>query len=143
MKKFNIYTIHSTKFNYKEEFYKPLLLSEICNQHTLVLPLTEKYQTMYAKDLIQDSDLVIINLTESTFSVVIETNWAIKMQKPILFLIKENAKCNSLLNKYKKQAQVYLNLEQEKEIIDNFITISTQEISSKEESGTINLGSLN
>ena len=142
MKKFNIYTIHSTKLNYKEEFYKPLLLSEICTAHNLILPLTDKYKTMYAKDLIKDSDIIIVNLTNSTFSVFIENNWAIKFQKPILYLIKENSKVNFLLNKYKKNAQIYQNTEQEKEIINAFILKCIDEISSKDESGTINLGNI-
>lgn len=142
MKKFNIYTIHSSKLNYKEEFYRPLLLSEVCTQHNLILPLTDKYKTMYAKDLINESDVVIINLTNATFSVFIETKWTLKFEKPHLFLIKENAKINFLLNKYKKEAKIYQNTEQEKEIINNYITTCIEEISSKDESGTINLGNI-
>lgn len=142
MKKFNIYVICSNKFDYKEEFYKPLLLSPTVLEHNLVLPFTEKYQNMYAKSLVEDSDLVIINLSESTFSVFIETRWAVKMNKPILFLIKENTKCHFLLKKYLKQTQGYVNIEQETDIINDYIKKSIDEISSKDGDGTINLGSL-
>lgn len=142
MKKINIYAIHSSKMNYKEEFYKPLLLSQECSKHHLILPLTEKYQNTYAKDLVEASDFIIINLTDSTPSVFIETMWALKANKKILFLIKEKAKCFILLNKYKKLSQSYINIEQEKDIIDTFIKQHIDEITSKDESGTINLGSI-
>ena len=51
MKKITIYAIHSSKINYKEEFYKPLLLSDAA-KHNLILPLTDKYKEKYAKDLV-------------------------------------------------------------------------------------------
>ena len=46
---------------YKEEFYKALLLSKECAKHNLILPLTDKYENMYAKDLVENSDIVILN----------------------------------------------------------------------------------
>ena len=143
MKKITIYAIHSSKLKYKEEFYKPLLLSRVVDQHNLILPLTDKYKNMYAKELIQNSDIIIVNLTESTFSVFLETKWAVKMNKKILFLIKEKGKCSLLLNKYKKISKVYNNVETEKKLIDEFIQSNINKIVSKDESGTINLGRLN
>lgn len=143
MKKITIYAVHSNKLNYKEEFYKALLLSKECTRHNLILPLTDKYENMYAKDLVENSDIVIINLSDSTFSVFVETKWALKMNKKILFLIKENAKCSTLLNKYKKESKKYFNYEDQLEIVDNFIRENIEDIASIDESGTINLGSLN
>lgn len=142
MKKITIYAIHSTKLNYKEEFYKPLLLSK-SGKHNLILPLTDKYKNMYAKDLVSDSNLIIINLTDSDFSVFIETKWAIKMKKKILFLIKEKGKCCFLLKKYKKESKMYYNSEDVKELINEFINNNIEEVSSIDESGAINFGSLN
>lgn len=142
MKKITIYAIHSNKLNYKEEFYRPLLLSEECNKHNLILPLTEKYQNMYAKDLVEKCDIAIINLTDSSFSVFIETNWAIKMNKKILFLIRGNGKCFSFLKKYQKQSQVYNNYEEEIVLINNFIKENIDDIASLNDDGVINLGSL-
>lgn len=143
MKKITIYAVHSNKLNYKEEFYKPLLLSKICEENNLILPLTDKYKNMYAKDLVENSDIVIVNLTNATFSVLVETKWAIKMNKKILFLIKEKGKCNILLNKYKKLSKVYLNTEEQQNIIEEFIKENIDEVASVDKSGTINLGSLN
>ena len=119
MKKITIYAIHSSKLNYKEEFYKPLLLSKR-EEYDLILPLTEKYKKMYAKDLVEESDLIIINLTDSTLSVFIETKWAKKMNKKILFLIKEKGKCFLLLNKYKKISKKYSKPEETIAIINDF-----------------------
>ena len=143
MKKITIYAVHSNKLNYKEEFYKALLLSKECAKHNLILPLTEKYKTMYAKDLVEQSDVVIINLTNSTFSVFVETKWAIKSNKKILFLLKDNGKCSFLLNKFKKISQKYYNYEDQIKIIEEFILANIDEIASTDESGIINLGSLN
>ena len=143
MKKITIYAVHSNKLNYKEEFYKALLLSKECTKHNLILPLTEKYETMYAKDLVESSDIVIINLTNSTFSVFIETKWAIKSNKKILFLLKDNGKCSPLLKKYKQNSQKYYNYEDQIKIIEDFILSNLDEIASTDESGSINLGSLN
>lgn len=143
MKKITIYAIHSNKLNYKEEFYKALLLSKVCANHNLILPLTEKYQNMYAKDLVESCDIAIINLTNSTFSVFIETKWALKMNKKILFLIKENAKCSPLLKKYKNISKMYYNYEDEITIIDEFIGENLDDIAALDEEGIINLGNLN
>jgi len=143
MKKITIYAIHSNKLNYKEEFYKALLLSKVCSSHNLILPLTDKYQNMYAKDLVKSCDIAIINLTESTFSVYIETKWAIKMNKKILFLIKENGKCSKLLKKYKNLSKMYYNFEDEITLIDQFIKENIDDIAASNDDGIINLGTLN
>ena len=143
MKKLTIYAVHSNKLNYKEDFYKALLLSKECSKHNIVLPLTEKYETMYAKELVEKSDIVIVNLTNSSFSVLIEVKWALKMNKKILFLLKENGKCSSLLNKYKGLSKIYKNYEDQINIIENFIYENIDDIATNDESGTINLGFLN
>lgn len=143
MKKITIYAIHSNKLNYKEELYKALLLSKVCSTHNLILPLTDKYQNMYAKDLVESCDIAIINLTDSTFSVYIETKWAIKMNKKILFLIKENGKCSKLLNKYKNISKMYYNYEDEITLIDEFIKENIDDIAASADDGIINLGTLN
>lgn len=143
MKKITIYAVHSNKLNYKEEFYKALLLSEECAKHNLILPLTEKYETVYAKELIEQSDIIVVNLTDSTFSVYVEIKWAIKLNKKILFLLKDGSKCSILLNKYKKISQKYYNYEDEIELVNKFILENIDDIASSDESGTINLGSLN
>ena len=142
MKKITIYAVHSNKLNYKEEFYKALLLSKECAKHNLILPLTEKYKTMYAKDLVEQSDVVIINLTNSTFSVFVETKWAKKSNKKILFLLKDNEKCSFLLNKFKNNSIKYYNYEDQIKIIDEFILSNIDEIASSDDKGIINLGSL-
>lgn len=143
MKKITIYAVHSNKLNYKEEFYKAFLLSKECKKHNLILPLTEKYQNHYAKDLVETSDIIVINLTESTFSVYVETKWAIKSNKKILFLLKDNGKCTILLNKYKRISQKYYNYEDQIKIIEEFIKDNINDIASNNNDGTINLGSLN
>lgn len=142
MKKITIYAIHSNKLNYKEDFYKALLLSEECNKHNLILPLTEKYQNMYAKELVSKCDIAIINLTDSSFSVFIETKWAIKMNKKILFLMRDNSKCSKFLTKYKKVSKIYFNYEDEMQLIDDFIKENIDDIASFNEDGIIDLGSL-
>ena len=143
MKKITIYAVHSNKLNYKEEFYKALLLSKECSKHNIILPLTEKYENMYAKELVEKSDIVIINLTNSTFSVYLETKWAIKMNKKILFLLKDNGKCSSFLKKYINLSQKYYNYEDQIKIIEEFILTNIDDIAANDSDGTINLGSLN
>lgn len=142
MKKITIYAVHSNKLNYKEEFYKPLLLSKECKKHNLILPLTEKYQNDYAKDLVEKSDIIIINLTDSSFSVFIETKWALKFNKKILFLLKNKGKCSLLLSKYKKKSKTYYNYEDQIKLIEEFIQNNIDNIASNDKDGTINLGIL-
>lgn len=143
MKKITIYAVHSNKLNYKDDFYKALLLSKECSKHHLILPLTEKYENMFAKELVENSDIIIINLTNSSLSVFIETKWAIKMNKKILFLLKDNGKCSPLMKKYKQLSKKYYSYEDEIKIIDEFILNNIDGISSKDESGIINIGSIN
>lgn len=142
MKKITIYAVHSNKLNYKEDFYKALLLSKECSKHNLILPLTEKYENIYAKELVEKSDVIIINLTNSSFSVYVETKWAIKANKKILFLLKENGKCSPLLTKYKKISQKYFNYEDQIKLIEKYLLENIEDIATNDKSGTINLGTI-
>ena len=96
--KLNIYIMHSEKIDYKNEIYKPLLELGLMNDYYLILPLSEKYKANYIKELLNNSDIVICNLTNFNFLANFELKTAKKLNKIIYYFIKENDK---QLSKYK------------------------------------------
>lgn len=104
-----IYIMHSEKINYKEEIYKPLLEKGLMKDFFLILPLSEKFKASYIKELINDCDIIICNLTNFNFLANIELKIANKLNKKIFYYIKENDK---KLKKYKGlEIVVYKNKE--------------------------------
>ncbi len=106
--KIKIYIMHSEKIDYKEELYKPLLEKELMKDYFLILPLTEKYKASYIKELLEDSDIVICDLTNFNFFANLELNTAKKLNKQIYYFINANDKS---LKKY-KEVNIYQNKEE-------------------------------
>ncbi len=80
-----IFISHSTKFNYKEELYKPLRSSGLNKKHELIFPHAavseprqgrEDDKEVATKDIIRECDLVVGEVSFPSTSEGIELGWA-------------------------------------------------------------------
>ena len=91
MERLNIYFMHSNKFDYENLIYKKVLSSSVCLMQNVILPYSDNNKTKYAKDLIKNADLVIVDLYKPSFGLSLELKWLSKIKdKKILFLSQDN-----------------------------------------------------
>lgn len=99
MERLNIYFIHSKKFDYENLLYKKVLSSSKCIVHNLILPYSKNNETKYAKDLITNSDLIVVDLYNPSLGLTIELKWLSKLpDKKVLYISQDN----KIPDKYKK-----------------------------------------
>lgn len=70
-----IFVSHSTKFDFKNELYKPLRESELNSKHEIILP-HESDTEVSTKDMIRDCDLFIAEVSYPSTGQGIELGWA-------------------------------------------------------------------
>lgn len=139
MQRLNIYFIHSSKLDYNNLIYKKVLSSSVCLSHDLVLPLSKENRSKYFKDLINNADIIIAEISHPTLGLFLELKYLSKVDKPKLFLSLDN----TIPNNYKKlvpeikevNESNYLNL------IESFIKENTKK-EIKKDDNTITLGEL-
>lgn len=139
MQRLNIYFIHSSKLDYNNLIYKKVLSSSVCLSHDLVFPLSKENQSKYFKDLINNADIIIAEISHPTLGLFLELKYLSKVDKPKLFLSLDN----KIPNNYKKlvpeikdvNESNYLNL------IESFIKENTKK-EIKKDDNTITLGEL-
>ena len=91
MERLNIYFMHSNKFDYENLIYKKVLSSSVCLMQNVILPYSDNNKTKYAKDLIKNADLVIVDLYKPSFGLSLELRWLSKIKdKNVLFLSQDN-----------------------------------------------------
>ena len=91
MERLNIYFMHSNKFDYENLIYKKVLSSSVCLSQNFILPYSNNNKTKYAKDLIKNADLVIVDLYKPSFGLSLELKWLSKIKdKKVLFLSQDN-----------------------------------------------------
>lgn len=91
--------MHSTKFDYNNLIYKFVLSSKVCLRHNIILPRTKQYESVYAKDLINKADLVVVFLNNANLGLDLELNWLKKAGKVVLYVSLDG----KVKSKYKKR----------------------------------------
>ena len=124
--KLKVYIMHSEKIDYINEIYKPLLKLGLMNDYYLILPMSNKYGSSYIKELLNDSDIVICDLTNSNIFLKAELKMAIKQEKEIYYFIKEGSK---EINKYK---DIKLNIYKDKNELSNSVKNLLDSLNHKE-----------
>ena len=142
MERLNIYFMHSNKFDYENLIYKKVLSSSVCLMQNVILPYSDNNKTKYAKDLIKNADLVIVDLYKPSFGLSLELRWLSKIKdKKILFLSQDNMipkkyqKIVTNLTKYDEN-NTYIKL------IEHFIN-KELEIRSKVKDNVYTIGEIN
>lgn len=79
-----IYLVHSSKYNFREELYKPLQNSDLNKKHEIVYLYDQTDKPGSTKDLIKSCDLVVAEVSFSSMGVGIELGWASAFNVPII-----------------------------------------------------------
>jgi len=133
--KLKIYIMHSEKIDYKSNLYKPLLESNVGKDNILILPLSKRFESSYIKDLLNESDIVICDLTNCNFFLKTEIKYANKLNKKVYYFISMNDKNKkkykesieySDINDFINKVNILLNSLNKKELVlkrDNIYTL--------------------
>ncbi|MDD4188016.1 MAG: hypothetical protein PHX04_04570 [Bacilli bacterium] len=89
-RRLKVYFIHSSKIDYNNLLYRPILASSVCIKHELMLPQSKNYQDKYIKDLIDKADIIIAEVSEPSFGLKLELRWALKSGKPVKYISLNN-----------------------------------------------------
>ena len=92
VRRLKIYFIHSTskKIDYQTLLYRPIISSPICLSHELMLPLSKGYQDRYVKELLEEADLIVAEVSDPNFTLKLELKWALAVNKPIKYISLNN-----------------------------------------------------
>lgn len=134
--------MHSNKFDYENLIYKKVLSSSVCLSQNFILPYSDNNKTKYAKDLIKNADLVIVDLYKPSFGLSLELKWLSKIKdKKILFLSQDNI----IPKKYQKLVTDLTKYDENNtyiKLIEDFIN-KELEIRSKVKDNVYTIGEIN
>lgn len=139
----NIYFIHSSKSNYNELIYLPVLRSNILSKHTLIFPETEDNKDIYYKELMDKADLFVVELTSPDTGFNMELKQAIITKKPILALAQKNIGYEEKYQKLLKDVISYDNEEELRSMVEHFVEKNKDKVSNGGADSTVVLGVLN
>ena len=89
-----IYIGHSTKYDYKNLLYEPLLKSNLAEKHEFILPHASE-ATFNSKEIIEQADLFIAEISEPSLGLGIEIGRAEMINKKILCICNNENKISS------------------------------------------------
>lgn len=139
MKK-KIYFIHSRKIDYNDLIYLPVLRSEVLHTHELMLPESENLKNVYYKDLINDADLIVVELSNPDLGFNMELKQAILSKKPILALANKKIGFDMKYQKLLKNVYGYETEKEFREYVEKFVL--KHEKDPRADVGTIVLGNI-
>jgi hypothetical protein len=79
-----IYCVHSSAFNFIDEFYKPIQNSASFKKHQFAFPHASGAEPIHSKSVIKACDLVLAEVSHVSTGMGIEIGWADAAGKPIL-----------------------------------------------------------
>lgn len=86
-----IFVSHSTAFNYEAELYRPIRRSELEKQHYITFP-HEHGSNFNTQKAIEESDLIIAEVSYPSTGQGIELGWAYRYKVPIICIYKKGQK---------------------------------------------------
>jgi len=107
-----IYITHSTSFDYLNELYNPIINSEICDEHEIILP--HKNNSSNSKITIKETDLIIAECSYPSTGSGIELGWADEFGIPIIILSKKGSNISQSL---KIVSSIFIEYENFKDMI--------------------------
>lgn len=105
-----IYISHSRNFTFKTDLYQPLQDSKLSLKHAFFFP-HEDERSMNTQKEIQDSDLVVAEVSYPSTGQGIELGWASAAQVPIVCVSKEGSKVSGSLQYITKDFITYTDAE--------------------------------
>lgn len=116
-----VYFIHSSKINYNDLIYLPVLRSNILSKHTLIFPETDDNREIYYKDLMDQADVFVVELTSPDTGFNMELKQAIILKKPILALAQKSIGYEEKYQKLLKDVVGYSNEVELRTLVENFV----------------------
>ena len=141
VRRLKVYFIHSTKIDYNNLLYRHVLSSAVCLNHELMLPLTKAYQNRYVKDLMQEADLIVAEVSDPNLTLKLELKWVLKIKKPIKYISLSN-NIPPKLKKIVPEIEQFTNELPLIKIIENFISHYAGMTKEEQNDPTIVLGDL-
>lgn len=138
-----IYFIHSAKSDYNNLLYLPVLRSKVLSNHTLVFPDSEANKERYYKDIMDEADLYVVELTKPDTGFNMELKYAIMSKKPILALAQKSIGYDEKYQNLLKNVIGYTTEEDVRYFIETFVESYKDKINAGKVDPTLILGVLN
>lgn len=84
-----IYLAHATRYDFKKELYEPLKNSSLVKKHDIEFLFDRKKLPESTKEIIQNSDLILAEVSYPSLGEGIELGWANLLKKPIICFYKK------------------------------------------------------
>lgn len=138
-----VYFIHSTKIDYNNLIYLPVLRSRELANHRLIFSQTEANKDKYYKDIIDEADVLVVELTSPDLSFNMELKQAIITKKPILALAQKSIGYDSKYQKLLKNVIGYSNETEFRYFVETFVKNYETRMNAGKTDPTVVLGILN
>ncbi len=138
-----IYFIHSARSDFNNLLYLPVLRSKILANHTLVFPDSEANKDKYYKDLMDEADVFVAELTSPDTGFNMELKNAIMLKKPILALAQKSIGYEEKYQRLLKNVIGYSTEEEVRYFVEMFAENYKDKISGGKVDPTLILGVLN
>jgi len=92
-----IYIIHASSYNFKDELYKPLRESKLNEYHSLILPYDVSESPINSKQTIQETNMVIAEVSYPSTGEGIDLGWANIYEKRIVCVHKTGSRYSETL----------------------------------------------
>lgn len=139
----NVYFIHSSKSDYNNLIYLPVLRSRVLANHTLVFPDSEENRERYYKDIMDEADLYVVELTSPDTGFNMELKYAIMSKKPILALAQKSLGYDEKYQSLLKNVVGYSSQDDVRSFIEMFVESYKDKINAGKVDPTLILGVLN
>lgn len=140
--KLRIYFIHSGSINANENIYLPCLRSEQLSHDELIFPLSNNNKEKYYKDMVDRSNVCVVDLTDSDSGLNLELKYAITMKKPILALAQKDKGYDAKYDKILKNVIGYSNEKEFRYFVETFARNYEGKVVNNDGEGTVILGML-
>jgi len=118
-----IYLAHSTKFDFKKEFYRPIKESGLAKKHEFYYLYDELNgeNPGSTKEIIQVSDVVIAEVSFPSIGLGVELGWADSFGKRIICVYKGGQKGSKFLDVLTKEIFEYNSSEELVKILEEIL----------------------
>ena len=140
--KLRIYFIHSGNVNANENIYLPCLRSEQLSHDELIFSLSNNNKDKYYKDLIDRSNVCVVDLTDPDLALNMELKYAVTTKKPILALAQKEKGYDAKYDKILKTVIGYSNEAEFRYFVETFAKNYEGKIYNNEGENSVILGIL-
>lgn len=142
-RKLKIYFIHSGKIDYNKQIYLPVLRSEELSHCKLMFAQSEENKEKYFKDMIDEADLLVVDLTNPDLGLNMELKQAIISKKPILALAQRSIGYDDKYQKLLKNIIGYNSEDDFRYFVETFAKTNKDRANDGKVDPTVVLGVLN